>query len=78
MWNKLLEVPYGSTNTYGDLAKLLGRPASHARAVGSACGANSHILLIPCHRLVSTASKGGFSCGIDRKEWLLKHEKKFA
>ncbi|XP_014367202.2 methylated-DNA--protein-cysteine methyltransferase [Papilio machaon] len=77
VWNKLLEVPYGSTYTYGDLAISLGRPASHARAVGAACGANSHILLIPCHRLVATASKGGFSCGIDRKEWLLKHEKKF-
>ncbi|CAG4987068.1 unnamed protein product [Parnassius apollo] len=77
VWNKLLEIPYGSTHTYGDLAKALGRPASHARAIGAACGANAHLLVIPCHRLVATGSKGGFSSGVDRKEWLIHHEKKF-
>lgn len=72
-----MELPYGSTSTYGEIAKALGRPASHARAVGAACGANAHLLVIPCHRVVASGSKGGFSCGLNRKEWLLNHEKKF-
>ncbi|RVE50878.1 hypothetical protein evm_004445 [Chilo suppressalis] len=76
VWNKLLELPYGSTQTYGDLAKSLGRSSSHARAIGAACGANAHLLVVPCHRLVATGTKGGFSSGIDRKEWLLQHEQK--
>ncbi|CAH2048676.1 unnamed protein product, partial [Iphiclides podalirius] len=78
VWNKLLELPYGSTTTYAELAKALGRPASHARAIGAACGANLHLMVIPCHRVVASCSKGGFSCGLDRKEWLLKHEKKYS
>ncbi|XP_072949351.1 methylated-DNA--protein-cysteine methyltransferase [Epargyreus clarus] len=75
VWNGLLNMPYASTQTYGDMAKVLGRPTSHSRAVGAACGANAHVIVIPCHRLVASGSKGGFSCGIDRKDWLLKHEK---
>ncbi|CAH2096063.1 unnamed protein product [Euphydryas editha] len=78
VWDKLLEIPFGSTHTYGSLAKMMGRPASHSRAVGAACGANAHLLVVPCHRLVASNSNGGFSCGLDRKEWLLKHEKKFS
>lgn len=71
-------MPYGSTQSYGDLAKSLGRSASHARAIGAACGANPHLLVIPCHRLVASNAKGGgFSSGLDRKEWLLNHEKKY-
>lgn len=75
VWTKLQEMPYASTQTYGELAVTIGRPGS-ARAVGAACGANAHILLIPCHRLVASGSNGGFSCGLDRKEWLLHHENK--
>ncbi|XP_045448032.1 methylated-DNA--protein-cysteine methyltransferase, inducible [Melitaea cinxia] len=78
VWDKLLEIPFGSTHTYGSLAKIMGRPVTHSRAVGAACGANTHLLVIPCHRLVASNSNGGFSCGLNRKEWLLKHEKKFA
>ncbi|XP_050350576.1 methylated-DNA--protein-cysteine methyltransferase [Nymphalis io] len=78
VWDKLLEIPYGSTKTYGELAKDMGRLASHSRAVGAACGANAHLLVIPCHRLVASGSNGGFSSGLDRKEWLIKHEKEFA
>lgn len=76
VWKKMKEVPYGSTQTYGDLAKSIGRSASHSRAVGAACGANGHVFVIPCHRIVASNSKGGFSSGVDRKEWLLLHEKK--
>ncbi|GBP59389.1 Methylated-DNA--protein-cysteine methyltransferase [Eumeta japonica] len=77
VWSKLQESSYGYTQTYSELAKTMGRPASHARAVGGACGANAHVIVIPCHRIVATGSKGGFSCGLDRKEWLLEHEKKY-
>ncbi|XP_028158098.1 uncharacterized protein LOC114351191 [Ostrinia furnacalis] len=77
VWKKLLKMPYGSTQTYGDLAKSLGRSASSSRAIGAACGANPHLLVVPCHRLVASNAKGGgFSSGVDRKEWLLNHEKK--
>ncbi|XP_063363850.1 methylated-DNA--protein-cysteine methyltransferase [Cydia amplana] len=75
VWNKLLELPYASTMSYGDLAKAMGRPGSHARAVGAACGANSHLVVVPCHRLVGSTTKGGFNSGVDRKEWLLQLEK---
>ncbi|KAG6452761.1 methylated-DNA--protein-cysteine methyltransferase, inducible [Manduca sexta] len=78
VWEKLIELPYGSTQSYGDLAKAMGRSASYARAIGAACGANAHLIVIPCHRLVGSNNKGGFSCGINRKDWLLEHEKKNA
>ncbi|KAJ8722174.1 hypothetical protein PYW08_004576 [Mythimna loreyi] len=77
VWNKLLELPYGSTQTYGDLAKAMGRPASHSRAVGAACGANSLPIVVPCHRIVASGSKGGYSSGVDRKSKLIELEKSF-
>ncbi|KAJ0176535.1 hypothetical protein K1T71_007714 [Dendrolimus kikuchii] len=77
VWEKLLEVPYGKTQTYSDIAKALGRPASHARAVGAACGANAHVIIIPCHRIVATGSNGGYSCGIERKDKLIQLEKSY-
>ncbi|XP_062525568.1 methylated-DNA--protein-cysteine methyltransferase [Bombyx mori] len=78
VWMKLQEIPFGSTYTYSDITKALGRPTTHARAVGSACGANTHLIVTPCHRLISLSSKGGFNSGINRKEWLIEHEKKYA
>ncbi|CAB3261598.1 unnamed protein product [Arctia plantaginis] len=74
VWNKLLELPYGSTQTYADLAVALGRAKSHSRAVGGACGANPLLVVVPCHRLVGVASKGGYNSGEDRKDKLLKLE----
>nr|XP_021185543.2 methylated-DNA--protein-cysteine methyltransferase, inducible [Helicoverpa armigera] len=76
VWNKLLELPYGSTQTYGDLAKALGRPPSHSRAVGAACGANALLVVVPCHRLIASGSKGGgYDAGVDRKDKLIQLEK---
>ncbi|XP_053609732.1 methylated-DNA--protein-cysteine methyltransferase [Plodia interpunctella] len=77
VWKKLQELPFGITQTYGDLAKSLGMDSSHSRAVGAACGANAHLIVIPCHRVIASGSKGGFSSGVDRKEKLLDHEKKY-
>ncbi|XP_059052147.1 methylated-DNA--protein-cysteine methyltransferase [Achroia grisella] len=76
VWAKLHQLPYGTCQTYSDLAKSIGLSGSYSRAVGAACGANSHLLVVPCHRIVAVGSRGGFSSGIDRKEWLLEHEKK--
>ena len=68
------DIPMGETRTYGDLAKTLG---ASAQAVGNACGANPIPIIIPCHRVLSATSLGGFSGsgGIESKVWLLRHEK---
>ncbi|XP_077289751.1 O-6-alkylguanine-DNA alkyltransferase [Arctopsyche grandis] len=77
-WNQLKKIAYGETMSYGELAVKLGRNVNHARAVGSAAGANPIIILVPCHRLTAqNGHLGGFSCGIDVKTWLLQHESKF-
>lgn len=77
-WRALRAVPPGETRTYGDMATLLGRPKA-ARAVGSANALNPISLVVPCHRLVG--SKGalvGYGGGIERKRWLLDHERRWA
>ena len=68
----LLDIPYGRTVTYGDLARQLG---SSARAVGGAVGKNPISILIPCHRVVgSGGSLTGYSGGLDNKRFLLALE----
>lgn len=69
------QIPYGSTLSYGELAKKIGNPKS-SRAVGSACHNNKILILIPCHRVTAKNSLGGFGCGIDMKVNLLELEKK--
>ena len=73
VWDALLNIPYGSTTTYGALAKLLGNPGA-MRAVGAANGANPIWLLIPCHRVVGSQGLHGYAGGLERKAWLLRHE----
>lgn len=74
VWDALLDIPYGHTCTYGDLAEKLARPGA-ARAVGAATGRNPISIVIPCHRLVgSNGALTGFAGGIDTKRWLLEHE----
>lgn len=64
VWNRMLAIPYGATESYGQVAKALG---SAPRAVGGACGANAIPILIPCHRIVGAGGKlGGFSGGAGR------------
>ena len=69
----LLNIPFGETRTYGELAKLLHTPA---QAIGQACGANPIPLLIPCHRVLGASSLGGYSGagGVETKVALLRHE----
>jgi methylated-DNA-[protein]-cysteine S-methyltransferase len=72
VWAALVEIPYGETRTYGDVAAELG---TAARAVGAANGANPFAVVVPCHRLVSTAGLlTGYAGGLERKRWLLDFE----
>jgi len=66
-------IPYGSTATYGELARRAGFPGA-ARAVGAACAANPIPLIVPCHRVVAASGLGGFGGGVDLKRKLLEHE----
>ena len=74
VWNALRTIPYGTTTTYGELAKRLGDPKA-TRAVGSANGANPIPIIVPCHRVVGAKGElTGFGGGLDRRRWLLEHE----
>jgi O-6-methylguanine DNA methyltransferase len=74
VWNSLLEIPYGQTRSYGEVARSLGRPGA-MRAVGSANGANPVPLIVPCHRVIAAGGKlGGFGGGLDLKRRLLAME----
>jgi methylated-DNA-[protein]-cysteine S-methyltransferase len=77
-WRALADVPYGTTVSYGEQARHLGRPAA-ARAVGAANGRNPVPIVLPCHRIVGAdRSLVGFGGGLDRKAWLLEHEARVA
>ena len=74
MWGFLRSIPYGSTISYGELAESIGKPRA-ARAVGYANSRNPIPILIPCRRVIgSDRSLTGYAGGLDRKQWLLKHE----
>jgi methylated-DNA-[protein]-cysteine S-methyltransferase len=74
VWKELLNVPYGDTITYAELARRIGRPSS-VRAVGAANGANPIPVIIPCHRVIgSNGTLTGYGGGIERKQWLLALE----
>lgn len=75
VWAALRAVPYGSTTSYGAIARQLGKSAVAARAVGQACGSNPVALVIPCHRAVaSDGGLQGYRWGVKRKQQLLQHE----
>ena len=73
VWMKLLDIPYGGTATYREIAEGVGRPGA-ARAVGNAVGANPIPIVIPCHRVLASNGLGGYSSGIDIKKVLLRVE----
>ncbi len=75
VWRALTEIPYGATISYAELARWIGRPTA-ARAVGAANGRNPIAIIVPCHRVIgANGSLTGFGGGLDRKEWLLTHER---
>ncbi|WCR57297.1 MAG: Methylated-DNA--protein-cysteine methyltransferase [Rickettsia asembonensis] len=70
-----MNVPYGETRSYFTQAKLIGRERSY-RAVANANGANKFAIIIPCHRIINNNGElGGYGSGLDRKKWLIEHEK---
>lgn len=74
VWRLLMDVPFGETRTYGELARELGRPQA-SRAVGRANGTNRIPLVIPCHRIIGAdGSLTGFGGGLHLKTALLAHE----
>ena len=75
VWERLREIPYGETVSYGDVAKAVGKPGA-VRAVGRACATNPVALVIPCHRVVrEDQSLGGYRWGLERKKKLLERER---
>lgn len=77
VWEALLEIPYGQTRSYGEIAKMIGRNKAY-RAVGSANNKNRIAIIIPCHRVIGGNGKLiGYAAGLWRKQWLLSHEKRY-
>jgi O-6-methylguanine DNA methyltransferase len=78
VWKALTRIPPGETTSYGAIAKALGS-AGASRAVGAANGANPIAIIVPCHRVIgSSGSLTGYGGGLDRKTWLLNHEKRWS
>lgn len=78
VWSELLEIPYGKTISYMDMAKRLGDPKV-IRAAATTNGKNKIGIIVPCHRVIgSDKSLTGYAGGLWRKKWLLQHEFKVA
>jgi len=78
IWAELRRIPPGTTTTYGQLAARIGKPKA-SRAVGLANGANPVAIVVPCHRVVGAdASLTGYGGGLERKAWLIAHERRHA
>lgn len=74
VWQALMEIPYGHTTTYGDIAHRIG--CRSAQAVGQAIGKNPIAIIVPCHRVVgSDGTLTGYAYGIEKKQYLLELEK---
>jgi len=74
VWRAMLNIERGQTQSYGEIARAIGKPKA-VRAVGGACGANPIPLLVPCHRVLAAHQKiGGFSGGVEWKRKLLVRE----
>ncbi|MDR0676572.1 MAG: methylated-DNA--[protein]-cysteine S-methyltransferase [Elusimicrobiota bacterium] len=77
VWNKLMEIPYGETRSYKDIATMIGNEKA-ARAVGLANNKNPIPIIIPCHRVIGTNKKLiGYAGGLDIKRKLLTLENNF-
>lgn len=76
VWNELRNIPYGTTRSYRDQAEAIMRPSS-VRAVANANGMNTIAIIIPCHRVIGSDGRlTGYGGGLERKKWLIEHEKK--
>ena len=78
VWHHLMQIPYGTTISYRQLAQRLGDVKS-IRAAASANGRNKLSIVVPCHRVIgSDGSLTGYAGGLSKKRWLLEHENKFS
>ena len=75
-WEELCNIPYGETISYKEQATRAGNPKG-CRAVGGANGKNILSIVVPCHRVIgSNNTLTGYAGGLDKKQWLLEHEKR--
>jgi methylated-DNA-[protein]-cysteine S-methyltransferase len=75
VWAELTRIPHGKTASYGEVARALGKSLVASRAVGLANGKNPISIIVPCHRVIGAdGSMTGYGGGLERKEWLLRHE----
>lgn len=78
VWERLREIPFGATVSYGEVARGIGHPGA-SRAVGAANGRNPIAIVVPCHRVIGADGRlTGYGGGLERKQWLLDHEAKVA
>lgn len=76
VWKQLQTIKYGQTISYKDVAQKIVNPKA-VRAVGAANGRNPISIVIPCHRVIAASGQlSGYAGGVERKAWLLDHEKK--
>jgi methylated-DNA-[protein]-cysteine S-methyltransferase len=77
VWSALRDVAYGRTASYGEIARAVGRPRAF-RAVGATNGKNPIAIIVPCHRIIgSSGALVGYAGGMNRKRWLLDHERRY-
>lgn len=78
VWAALRTIPYGTTASYGEIARKIGSPTA-ARAVGAANGRNPIAIVVPCHRVIgANGTLTGYAGGLDMKQQLLAHETSFS
>jgi AraC family transcriptional regulator of adaptative response/methylated-DNA-[protein]-cysteine methyltransferase len=77
VWRALSEIPYGSTTSYLELARMMRKPLS-SRAVADALSQNRLLIIVACHRIIkSDGQLCGYSGGKSRKQWLISHENNY-
>jgi len=78
VWRALINIPYGETRSYAQLAQQVGNPKGF-RAAARANGCNQLAIIVPCHRVINASGElGGYAGGLARKQWLLQHEQQHA
>jgi|SRR5688572_4203794 len=78
VWRALRRIPYGETRSYGEIARAIGHRRA-ARAIGAANHVNPIAVIVPCHRVIGAdRALVGYGGGLDKKEWLLRHEAQHA
>jgi methylated-DNA-[protein]-cysteine S-methyltransferase len=78
VWQQLSQIPYAELRSYQEIALALHHPKA-VRAVGAANGRNPLTIIVPCHRVIgANGSLTGYAGGLERKNWLLKHEQRTA